>query len=529
MAVTKRGFMFAFVTIFLISIFVLILSVATSSIMQAKQQAAAERTESVVVNLFTKSLTEEYFTTFVKIAGATGLRAMTQYINVSHTALDDPESFYKEVMVNGTVPTYYDITSVTKDFAMTLIARNGTEDITVASIATGSLTESFGNETAVAQRIAAPESYGDLENLKSISVIIENSSASSGDLYMVLYNSTQAVVGIDHQRYQDGKTNYTFRFGGHFPLKTDDYYDVVLAAPFTDSNTAYIVYVAPPTKFTCDLSSSSCALATWTVLDPSETSGDVQNVPIDFYLGSAVMSEGFLRARANSFEGLGKDEFNIDTWINITNITIDEDSPWTIDINTSFVVSTSKTTVSFSNLQASGEAEISIIGIEDPYSILRTDLLSETGRYHQIIMQNLSDDFSEDDMYRHVMEHTFVFNENATSFLERFKGADAESSSCCGIQAVYLDEDLSSDITDDYEDAGYSFVDYMFQESAQCSSDDPTTNPLYYPDSSGALSGVSSASTPPWFDYSSIEFYHLDEISGITISSINCPTASSSS
>ena len=112
MAVTKRGFMFAFVTIFLISIFVLILSVATSSIMQAKQQAAAERTESVVVNLFTKSLTEEYFTTFVKVAGATGLRAMTQYINVSHTALDDPESFYKEVMVNGTVPTYYDITNI---------------------------------------------------------------------------------------------------------------------------------------------------------------------------------------------------------------------------------------------------------------------------------------------------------------------------------------------------------------------------------------------------------------------------------
>ncbi len=220
-----------------------------------------------------------------------------------------------------------------------------------------------------------------------------------------------------------------------------------------------------------------------------------------------------------------KEQFDIVRSVTLyMNVTVDEDSPWTIDVNASFVVSTSKTTVSFSDIQSSADAEISILGIEDPYSIIRTDLLSESGRYYKIVEQNVSDDFSEDDMYLHIAEHTFVFNENAPSFLERFKGEDADSSSCCGIQAIYVDDDISGDVAS--EDRGYSFVDYMFQESSQCSSDDPTVNPLYYPDSSGVLSGVSSASTPPWFDYASIEFYHLDNMSSVTVSSINCPTAS---
>lgn len=514
MAMTKRGFMFAFVTIFLISIFVLMLSVATSNIMQAQQQAAAERTESNVMNMFTKTLTEDYFTTFVKIAGATGLRAMTQYINVSHTPLDDPEAFYADIMVNGTVPTYYTRSADSKDFAMTLIARNGTDEVTVASIAAES-TELFGNETVIVQRIAAPASFGNLENIKSISLTIENSSASSGDLYLVLYNSTENLVGIDHQQYEKEKKNYTFSFGGHFPLKTNDYYDVALAAPFTESNKAYTVEVASSSEFSCSLSSGDCDLATWTVLDPTVTSGDVQNVPIDFYLGKPIMSEGFLRALANSFEGMGKDELNIDTWINITNVTVDEDSPWTIDVNASFVVSTSKTTVSFSNIQSAGEAEISIIGIEDPYSILNEDeFLDDDHRYFQIVEQNVSDDFSDDDFLRHVTNHTFVFNENATSLLERFKGADAERSSCCGIQAIYLSTDISGDV--DKTDKGYSYVDHKFQEATECSTEAASPHYLYY------ISGYGT-SEAPLLEYEDCEFYNIDSMTSYSCIKATCP------
>ena len=524
----KKGFMFAFVTIFLISIFVFVLYIATSNVMHAQQRAAAERTEAIVLNLFTKSLTEEYFNSFVKVAATDSLRAMLLYVNKTETALEDPEGFYREIIMNGTVPTYYSVTAVTKDFAMILIARNDSEEVTIAEIDSGSSpsTESFGNEITIAQRIAAPESIGTVENLKNVQLTIINNSATSSDLYLAVYNSSQILVGMDHLMFHEGQENYTFTIGGNLQLTTDDYYDLVLAAPFTNSNTDYSVAVSPSKAFTCSLSDSQCNMATWEILDPSETTGDEKNVPIDFYLDEAIVGEGFFRALENSFEEFGKEELNINTSITVTNITIEEKSPWTITVNASFVVNTNKVTVSFSDVASSGEAEITIIGLYDPYSILRIDLLSEEGRYHQIQMQNVSDDFSEADMYRHLAEHTFVFQEDAPSFLERFKGEDADGSNCCGIQAIYLDSDISSSIDED--DKGYSYVDYMFQESTQCDADG-VTDPLYAINPSAystEFNAIGVSSTAPLLDYASVEFYHLDD-NDLYIQA-TCPTASES-
>ena len=516
--ITKKGFMFTLVTIFLISIFVFVLYASTSNVMLERQHASAERTESLVVNLFTQSLTDDYLNSMVTVAAANSIRAMVAYVNYTETALEDPEGFYREIMMNGTIASTYDDSTLSKDVAMTLIAVNGSDEIMLAEIATGSTTTAFGDTTTIVQRVSLPDAYTSLEHLKSVMLYITNAStATSGDLYLVVYNATGDVVGIDIQQYETDVNNYTFTFGRTLPLSQDTYYDLMLAAPFTASTSDYDVYIVPNPAFDC--ADVTCGAAEWDV--PGSGTGTGADVLIDFFLDKKYVGEGFLRALTASFAALGKEHFAIETEINVTNITIDESGPWEIDVNTSFTLSTHKVTVTFSDISAFGAGEVSVIGLYDPYSILRTDLLSDDGRYFQISSQNVSDDFSEEEMARHITEHTFVFNEDAPSLLERFKGEDAQGSNCCGIQAVYQNDDISSDIDDD-DDRGYSYVDYMFQESTQCNSDG-VTDPLYYPSSSGDLSSVIS-SQKPWFDYASIEFYHMDEMDGVNVATAACPT-----
>ncbi|MBI5001957.1 hypothetical protein HZC31_01080 [Candidatus Woesearchaeota archaeon] len=513
----KKGFMFTFVSIFLISIFAFVLYAASSHVMMDKQNAAAERTEAVVVNMFTKSLSDDVLTTIVKVAGANSLRAMVSYVNATETAIDDPEAFYREVMMNGTVSGTYDVTSLSDDFAMTLTAWNDTEFITIAETSSSPSSESFGDTLAVVQRVSLPSSYEELESLHSMTVTLENtSSATSNVLYAVVYNETGSLVALDIQYFgSDG--SYTFTFGGELPLTQETYYDVVIAAPFTESDSDYSI-TSGASDFSCASGDFDCGTESWE-WDITETTG-TENIPIDFYLDSPIVGEGFFLGLLNSFEALAEEQLAIDVDINVTSIVIDETGPWEIDVNTTFAISTTKTTVSFSGITGEGFTTIPIVGLYDPYSILRTDLLSDDGRYFPIVVQNVSDDFSEDDMYQHIVEHTFVFNEDAPSFLERFKGEDADGSSCCGIQAVYQSSHISGDVAED--DTGYSFVDYMFQESTQCNADG-VTDPLYYPSSSGSLSSAIST-MKPWFDYASIEFYHMDEMSGVTVSQATCPT-----
>lgn len=511
----KKGFMFTFVSIFLISIFAFVLYAASSHVMMDKQNAAAERTEAVVVNMFTKSLTDDMLTTIVKVAGANSLRAMVSYVNATEEALEDPEGFYREVMMNGTVSGTYDAALLSKDFAMTLTTWNDTEFIVIAEISTGSLTQTFGNTFAVAQRVSLPSSYEELESLHSMTVTIENSTATSNVLYAAVYNATKNLVALDIQYFEsDGA--YTFTFGGKLPLTQDSYYDVLIAAPFTDSASDYTIAMAPNPAFECaDL---QCTAASWDLTGTSETA----NIPIDFYLDTLLIGEGFFLGLLNSFELLAEEQFAIDAEINVTSIVIDETGPWEIDVNTTFAISTSKMTVSFSGISGEGFATIPIEGLYDPQSILL-----EYGEF-QIVSQNVSDDFDSADFYNHLYYHTYVFSEDAPSFLNRFSGEDADGSNCCGIQSVLLQDHVSAAEYSADADRGYSYVDYMFRDSSECSTDATSLNYLYSVSYSGSdssldYSSLGVGSSYPLFDYASIEFYHLDEMSDMSVVQAPCP------
>jgi hypothetical protein len=399
---------------------------------------------------------------------------------------------------------------------MTLLAVNGSDDIVLAETASGSITDTFGNLVTIVQRVSLPEEYTSLEHLKSVLLYISNtSSATSGDLYLVVYNATGHVVGIDIQEYETDVESYTFTFGRTLPLSQDTYYDLMLAAPFTENDYDYEVAIIPNVGFTC--ASVSCGAAEWEI---SEASGsDDLSVLIDFFLDKKYVGEGFLRALTASFSMLGKEHFAIDTDINVTNITIEESGPWEIEVNASFVLSTHKVTVSFSDIAAFGAGEVSVIGLYDPYS-----MLMNYGEF-PITEQNVSDEFDEEDFYRHLSEHTFVFNEGAPSFLNRFTGEDAEGSSCCGIQSILLYDDISNAGYSSDDERGYSYIDYMFHTSAECSTDATSPNYLYYISYSGSTYDFTSilGSDYPILDYSSAEFYHLDEMSELNVAQSTCP------
>ncbi len=511
----KKGFMFTLVTIFLISIFVFILYSRSSNVMIDQQYASAERTEAVVVNLFTQLLTQEYINSIVKVSSANALHAMIVYVNDTRTAIEEPEEFFKQILVDGTIDGTYSSSAMSNDFAMRLTAVNNSQEIILASTPKYT-TLSFGDTIALVEVISTED---DLQSLHRLTLNITNNTAETGDIYLLVYNATTSdkggLVALDYQKFTwtDFNTHeMTFSFPYNLPLGPDKEYYLVLAAPFAGVD-----------GFSADMATTSCSLCsaeTWIIGDTGETLG----FPFDFSLPYAVIGKGFLRSLMNSFETLGKEKLNIDTTINFINIEVSGD-PWNVDVNATFLVNTEKTTVSFSDIYSEGIGEVSIIGMYDPYSILRTDLL--TNQYFQIIPQNVSDEFDEEDFYTHLSQHTFVFNENAPSYLQRFAGEDAAgvSSSCCGIQAVYLD----SDILIDSDQRGYSYVDHMFHESTQCNADG-ITDPLYAISVSSLDSeyqtlfndlGISSHA--PLFDYASIEFYNMAD----HYSSGYCPTSSS--
>lgn len=508
MAMNKKAFMFTLVTIFLIAIFVFVLYAGTSRVMLEQQDIAAERTEAIVLNLFTKSLTEFYLDTFVKVAATTALQAMSVYTEQVlapagvTTGIEDPEAFYREVMMNGTIASTYDGTATSLDFGMELLAYNNSKTVTLAKIPATS-TAAFGNSIALVQRVALPSSFGELEHLDSIVLTIENSSATSADLYLVVYNATGSVVALDHQIFQEDQELYAFQFGGTLPLTPETTYDLMLAAPFTASDADYLAGVASGSSFDCD--SDTCNMAVW---DLSGTGTDIV-IPLDFLLDHAVIGEGFLRQLVGSFEMLSRENMNIDTTINMTDIIIDEKDSWTIAVNTTFVFDVSRKTVSFSGIAADGEGDVSVIGRKEPYN-----LLLGYGNFI-VVPQNVSDDFTSDDFYSHLSEHTFVFNEDAPSYLNRFAGEDADDSSCCGIQTVLTREYLAA-----YPDEGYSYVDHMFKRSAECNAE---TNLLYVLSTTNSDLQSIVGATGPYFDYASIEFYHLDEMSDVTATAGTCP------
>ncbi|MFA6888888.1 MAG: hypothetical protein WC254_05335, partial [Candidatus Woesearchaeota archaeon] len=310
MAITKgkKGFMFTLVTIFLISIFVFILYSRSSNVMMDQQEATAERTEAIVVNLFTQTLTDYYLTNIAKVASANAIRAMVIYINQTRTPItdQDPEDFFKEIVVNGTISGMYEVTEGTNYVAMQIEILNGTQEITYQTPSATGHMAAFGDNVSIVQKINIIED--ELEDIQQITINVTNQNAASGnvDLYLALYNDSSegSLLMLNHQIVDilaGTAQEITFSIDGINPLNEITSYYVMLSAPFTNEEDDYSI----------DISTSSNKLVvenyqSWRLGD----TGNNNKIPLDFYLQYSVIGEGFLRQLMNSFESLGKEKLN---------------------------------------------------------------------------------------------------------------------------------------------------------------------------------------------------------------------------
>lgn len=510
----KKGFIFALITIFLVALFVFLLVIRNSQVTLEKESIFAERTEAIMVNEYMKMLQDNYLPMMTENAAETAVQAMLFYVNETKTPLADSYGFYIDLIMNGTIAGCYTATTTSNDFSMELYARNYSSVILLVGQDSRATSAYFGNAAMLAQEVAKPIESEILQTLENITLTITNRSADSGDIYLIVYNESSSaaggtVVALDHFAFdtEQGSTQQvTFALHGRMPLDEEHHYYLVLAAPFTAGTGDYGVAVESDTAYSCD--SFDCNLQQWT----EDASGTTLPMPIDFAIDKAVMKESFLRSMGGYMEHFAQDSLGITTEINASNITVVEQTPWDVGANVTFTVTAQERTVVFSAVSSAIVEQFSIEGMYDPYS-----LIYEYGEF-VIVPQNVTTSFDEEGMQYHLAYHTYVFNENAPSYLGRFAGKDAEASSCCGMQSILLADHIPSSYAD--ADKGYSYVDYKFDNSQECSTDATNLHYLYY------VSGVSwdeIQGQQPLLDYDDVEFYHLDEMSDATYSLADCP------
>ena len=513
----KKGFVFALITIFLVALFVFLLAIRNSHVQLEKERIMAERTEAIMVNDFTKTMNEHYLPLAVKNAAATALQAMTLYVAKTKTPIPDPYAFYQDLMMNGIVQSGYTATTRSDDFAMDLSAR---EDATIVSLASNDFSSGssayFGNTVMLMQEVTKPETYDSLDGLEEITVsITQESTATSNDLYLLVYDEDAAtgafiLVAADYYLFDpdDGATQeITFSLYGKTPLGEDDYYYLVLAAPFAASTEYTVLTTTDSSAYSC----GTCNFYEWI----EDSAAAAIPMPIDFAIENAVMKESFLRAMTGNLEHFGQDAFGITTDIEISSIEALEQTPWEVGATANFLLSTEERTVSFEDVSVSAEGAVSIENMFDPYS-----LIYGYGLF-PVVSQEITDAFTEDDLYTHLNEHTYVWSENAPSYLGRFAGMDAQASSCCGIQSIVLATHIPSDYGS--EDKGFSYVDYKFDDSSECSIEITTQHYLYYISTSSSLLSSIVSTQEPLLDYDDVEFYHLDEMVDTTYGLADCP------
>ena len=524
----KKGFVFALITIFLVALFVFLLAIRNSHVQLEKERIMAERTEAIMVNDFTRTVNEHYLPLAVKNAAATALQAMTVYVAKTQTPITDPYTFYQDLMMNGTVESGYTTEATGYDFAMNLSARNGTTTVSLAfsGFDSGSLIY-FGNTIMLAQEIGKPDAYDSLDSVEEITLsITQATAADSNDVYLLTYGDDvvtgeRVLLAADHFLFDfdDGATQQiTFSLDGETPLGEDDndHYYLVLAAPFTTNTDDYSVTVmstSDSAAYSCP--SFDCDLRKWT----EESTGTAIPMPIDFAIDSAVMKESFLRSMTGSLEHFGQDAFGITTDIEITSVEALEQTPWEVGATVTGLLTTEERTVAFEDVSVSAEGTVSIENMFDPYSLIYGYVDSETGPF-VIVPQNITDAFDASGLQYHLSYHTYVWNENAPSYLGRFAGKDAQASTCCGIQSMLLWDHIPSSYTD--ADKGFSYVDYKFDNSQECSTDATNPHYLYYIVPDGSWDEIQGQQ--PLLDYDDVEFYHLDEMSTATYGSASCPS-----
>ena len=171
-----------------------------------------------------------------------------------------------------------------------------------------------------------------------------------------------------------------------------------------------------------------------------------------------------------------KDTLNVDTGFKVNSINISQFTPWFVNLRLNIIFSVSSETSSWNVSNFALNADLSIEGFNDTYYLVNTG-----GMYENKI--NKTDTFPKgvDEVKDHINYGTYVYYDEAPSFLMRFTNdfSDTSQKKCCGIESLVNPNKITPQ-------KDTSYVDYIFWETAS----DCSNNELY------TIKGISDADYP---------------------------------
>ena len=219
-----------------------------------------------------------------------------------------------------------------------------------------------------------------------------------------------------------------------------------------------------------------------------------EHVPIDTLTNKQIMEDNTLSYWSNTIIESAKDTLDVDTEINITNVTVFQTKPWNIDSEMTLNFTVKSNVAEWKKRNITISTTISIEGLHDPYYLKNT-----IGEYGNIINKSnvASNQWNIEKFTEHLTYGTYVHWQDSTApdFLMRLTGDMTSSSPCCGIESLVNPAKL------DTPDQTESYIDYLFWDSTN----NIPCEELY------TISGINSNFK---LDREHVTMYRLDRLTG---------------
>ncbi|MBL7054709.1 hypothetical protein ISS05_03040 [Candidatus Woesearchaeota archaeon] len=178
-----------------------------------------------------------------------------------------------------------------------------------------------------------------------------------------------------------------------------------------------------------------------------------------------LMINNTLTYWANRLETIAEAALNIDLYdYNVVGVTIEQTTPWFVNINLEISYSISSETASWTRNNIVIPTKLALDDLYDPIYYVNTN-----GAYKKNITQTdiMFNDWNKGNLTKFIEDETYFHwqNSNAPNFLTRFT-EDFSSSTCCGIESAVNPDKLAVQESRVY-------LDYLFFDSSIASCSDP--------------------------------------------------------
>lgn len=223
------------------------------------------------------------------------------------------------------------------------------------------------------------------------------------------------------------------------------YFETVLRATAHKAILSMILHINSTGKYIKDFDS---------VFSEIMINGTVNKVAVDTITGKKIMDNNTLINWTDRIIASARDTYNVNTTIKISNVSVSQSRPWTLDVMMKINLSLNSNVADWNEGNATIATTLNIDGFPDPYY-----LANSNGEYGNKIRKT-SVEFNQWNISiarEHIRNGTYVHwsLSDAPNFLMRFSN-DTTNSSCCGIESVVNPNLISQN------DQRESYVDYLF-------------------------------------------------------------------